>query len=112
MAYKIMQNNKIDKESKSLETARDKGVTSTDLLDKGIIKEQFITYLVWDDKAGIFCEKKSISSDKALRCTEDIKKLFSKPKVSLYEALKNRPDRVARLESILLKTLPLVKGSR
>ncbi len=34
MAYKIMEKNKIDKESKNVETAHDKGVTSTDLLGK------------------------------------------------------------------------------
>ncbi len=76
------------------------------------MKKQTIAFLMWDEKTGIFREKKSISSDKALRCTEDIKSLFSKPKVSLYEALKDRPDRVARLESILLKTLPFVKCGR
>lgn len=32
LAYKIMEKNKISKESKDVQTARDKGVTSTDLL--------------------------------------------------------------------------------
>ncbi len=33
MAYKIMKKNKINKESKNVETTGDKGVNSTDLLD-------------------------------------------------------------------------------
>ena len=32
MAYRIMDKNKINKESKTVETARDKGVTSSDWL--------------------------------------------------------------------------------
>ena len=76
------------------------------------MKKQTISFLEWDDKAGIFREKKSISSDKALRCTQDIESLFCKPKVSLCKALKNRPDRVAMLESILLGALPFIKSGR
>jgi hypothetical protein len=34
MAYKIIEKNKISKESKNIKIARDKGVTSSDWLEK------------------------------------------------------------------------------